>query len=173
MSRPLAGEPLSLDLVNTRWADHGRTIDLFDEPGQLRAWLDEQQLAGDQATVAAPLRQARAALRSALEQPGEHADQQLNTVLSHGVVRYTLHHGTVREDADIDPAWSPAWHAVRNYLGLLRQDPTRIRRCAHPACVLYFFDTSRNGTRRWCSMEACGSRAKAARHYQRHRTTPG
>lgn len=172
MSRPLVGEPLALDLVNTQWVDHGRSFDLFDEVGRLQAWLQDQQLAGDPTTVAAPLRQARAALRKALEQPGEHADQELNAILAHGVVRYTLHHGTVREDADADAGWSPAWHAVHNYLGLLRQDPTRVRRCAHPACVLYFFDTSRNGTRRWCSMDGCGSRAKAARHYQRHRTTP-
>jgi predicted RNA-binding Zn ribbon-like protein len=45
--------------------------------------------------------------------------------------------------------------------------PDRIRVCAHEACVLHFFDTSRNGTRRWCSMAACGNRAKAFRHYAR------
>jgi predicted RNA-binding Zn ribbon-like protein len=172
MSRPLAGEPLALDLVNTQWVDRGRTVDLFDEPGQLQAWLHEQQLAGEGA-VAAPLRQARAALRRALEQPGEDADRQLNAILSHGAVRYAVHEGAVRENADIDDDWAAAWRCAANYLDLLRQDPARIRRCAHPACVLYFFDTSRNGTRRWCSMDGCGSRAKAARHYRRHRTTPG
>jgi predicted RNA-binding Zn ribbon-like protein len=35
------------------------------------------------------------------------------------------------------------------------------------ACVLHFFDTSRNGTRRWRSMAACGNRAEASRHYGR------
>ncbi|AEV87142.1 hypothetical protein ACWT_6125 [Actinoplanes sp. SE50] len=172
-ARPLTGEPLALDLVNTEWVDHGRTVDLFDEPGGLLAWLHEQHLTGNHTTVAAPLRQARSALRQALEQPDEHAEQQLNAILARGVVRYTLHQGAVREGSDVDADWSAAWHAVRNYLDLIRQDPTRIRRCAHPACVLYFFDISRNGTRRWCSMDGCGSRAKAARHYQRHRTTPG
>ncbi|WP_244166242.1 CGNR zinc finger domain-containing protein [Micromonospora saelicesensis] len=34
-----------------------------------------------------------------------------------------------------------------------------------------FYDTSRNGTRRWCSMDGCGARAKAARHCQRQRVT--
>ncbi|MEK8104393.1 CGNR zinc finger domain-containing protein [Micromonospora sp. M12] len=47
-------------------------------------------------------------------------------------------------------------------------DPT----LRQPACVLHFYDTSRNGTRRWCSMDGCGGRAKAARHYQRHRAAP-
>lgn len=61
----------------------------------------------------------------------------------------------------------PGWLAARNYLELLATAPDRIRRCAHEACVLRFFDTSRNGTRRWCSMAACGNRAKASRHYAR------
>ena len=29
------------------------------------------------------------------------------------------------------------------------------------------YDTSRNHSRRWCSMESCGNRAKAKRHYRR------
>ncbi|MFJ5119572.1 CGNR zinc finger domain-containing protein [Kitasatospora sp. NPDC088548] len=52
---------------------------------------------------------------------------------------------------------------------LPRQGPHRIRRCGHGACILHFFDTSRNGRRRWCAMAACGNRAKTARHYERAR----
>jgi len=54
-----------------------------------------------------------------------------------------------------------------DYLELIATAPDRIRGCAHDSCVLHFFDTSRNGTRRWCSMAACGNRAKASRHYAR------
>jgi predicted RNA-binding Zn ribbon-like protein len=172
MQRPLVGEPLALDLVNTQWVDRGHSFDLFDDPGSLRAWLTEHQLPGEQKQVEAPLRQARTALRRALEQPGEPADQDLNTILARGAMRYALHQTTVHENVDVDADWLPAWRAVSDYLELLRQQPTRIRRCAHPACVLYFYDTSRNGTRRWCSMDGCGSRTKAARHYQRHRPPP-
>jgi predicted RNA-binding Zn ribbon-like protein len=32
-----------------------------------------------------------------------------------------------------------------------------------------FVDESKNGTRRWCDMTACGNRAKARRHYLRSR----
>jgi predicted RNA-binding Zn ribbon-like protein len=63
-----------------------------------------------------------------------------------------------------DPAWGPAWLAARNYLELLGPAHDRIRSCAHESCVLHFLDTSRNGTRRWCSMATCGNRAKASRH---------
>jgi predicted RNA-binding Zn ribbon-like protein len=42
-----------------------------------------------------------------------------------------------------------------------------VRECAAPTCVWLFLDTSRNHSRRWCDMKACGNRAKARRHYER------
>ncbi|HLK86825.1 MAG TPA: ABATE domain-containing protein [Candidatus Binataceae bacterium] len=43
----------------------------------------------------------------------------------------------------------------------------RVRECANDKCLWLFLDQSKNGTRRWCSMSACGNRAKAHRHYAR------
>jgi predicted RNA-binding Zn ribbon-like protein len=43
----------------------------------------------------------------------------------------------------------------------------RVRRCANPECAWLFLDDSRAGKRRWCSMSACGNRAKARRHYHK------
>lgn len=43
-----------------------------------------------------------------------------------------------------------------------------IRQCEAPTCTLYFLDTSRRGDRRWCSMLACGNRAKVAEFRRRH-----
>jgi predicted RNA-binding Zn ribbon-like protein len=48
-------------------------------------------------------------------------------------------------------------------------DPALIKKCQSPDCLIYFYDTTRNHTRNWCSMEVCGNRAKAAAHYQRKR----
>jgi predicted RNA-binding Zn ribbon-like protein len=46
----------------------------------------------------------------------------------------------------------------------------RVGICAdQDGCGFAFFDTSRNRSRRWCSMEDCGNRAKAQRHYQRQK----
>lgn len=45
----------------------------------------------------------------------------------------------------------------------------RVRCCSNEKCRYAFVDDSRAGTRRWCSMSACGNRAKAHRHYERHR----
>lgn len=44
---------------------------------------------------------------------------------------------------------------------------SRVRECANSKCLWLFLDESKNGTRRWCSMSACGNRAKAHRHYAR------
>jgi predicted RNA-binding Zn ribbon-like protein len=38
----------------------------------------------------------------------------------------------------------------------------RIRQCEGPPCAVLFLDTSRKGDRRWCSMAACGNKAKVA-----------
>jgi predicted RNA-binding Zn ribbon-like protein len=43
----------------------------------------------------------------------------------------------------------------------------RVRGCEHEECVLFFVDTSKGGKRRWCSMESCGNRKKAAEFYAR------
>lgn len=50
---------------------------------------------------------------------------------------------------------------------LTEKDLTLVRRCENPACVLHFYDTSRNHRRRWCSMDICGNRMKVAAHYRR------
>jgi predicted RNA-binding Zn ribbon-like protein len=44
-----------------------------------------------------------------------------------------------------------------------------IRKCGNPVCPLYFYDASRTGRRRWCSMAVCGNRHKVAEHARRAR----
>lgn len=44
----------------------------------------------------------------------------------------------------------------------------RVGQCADDrGCGWLFLDTSKNRSRRWCSMNDCGNRAKQHRHYQR------
>ncbi|MGD1213282.1 MAG: ABATE domain-containing protein [Candidatus Acidiferrales bacterium] len=45
----------------------------------------------------------------------------------------------------------------------------RVRLCANHQCLWLFFDDSLRGARRWCSMQACGNRAKTQRHYSRRK----
>jgi predicted RNA-binding Zn ribbon-like protein len=46
-------------------------------------------------------------------------------------------------------------------------DRIRIRKCGQ--CVLHFHDTSKKGTRRWCSMQLCGNRLKVAAYAARQK----
>jgi predicted RNA-binding Zn ribbon-like protein len=46
-------------------------------------------------------------------------------------------------------------------------DFSLIKKCENRSCILHFYDTTKNHSRRWCSMAACGNRFKAAAHYQR------
>jgi predicted RNA-binding Zn ribbon-like protein len=48
-------------------------------------------------------------------------------------------------------------------------DPSLLRRCDGERCVLLFYDSTKNRSRRWCSMDGCGSRAKAAAYYRRNK----
>lgn len=52
---------------------------------------------------------------------------------------------------------------------LADRDLSRIKRCANPACILFFYDNSKNQGRRWCSMAVCGNRIKQAAHHQRQK----
>jgi predicted RNA-binding Zn ribbon-like protein len=42
-----------------------------------------------------------------------------------------------------------------------------LKKCESEQCQLYFYDTSKNHRRRWCSTKSCGNRAKATAFYER------
>jgi len=70
-----------------------------------------------------------------------------------------------------DPAspYLPLWRLLLLAEELLLQHGLwpRIRAC--PSCGWLFLDTSKNGRRRWCNMQACGSQVKARRWYHRNK----
>ena len=44
----------------------------------------------------------------------------------------------------------------------------RVKQCEDDrGCGFLFIDTSKNRSRRWCSMDGCGNRAKVQRHRNR------
>jgi len=53
---------------------------------------------------------------------------------------------------------------------LTSDDLARVRECANEeeGCGSLFLDCSKSQTRRWCSMESCGNRAKSRTFYDRH-----
>ncbi|MGK2854529.1 MAG: CGNR zinc finger domain-containing protein [Microbacteriaceae bacterium] len=164
--RPHVGEPLALDLLNTVWMSADGPRDLLTDVAGLRSWLvdnglDERCPADEKTRVA--LVHAREAVLRAV---ADNETDDLNAVLDHGRIRRLLDATGPREEGDVAlPEWLPGWLAADDLLRLLTQAPGRIKQCAHEHCVLWFYDTSKNGTRRWHSMTTCGNRAKAARHY--------
>lgn len=59
------------------------------------------------------------------------------------------------------------WQVARSAVSLLTDgDLARVKACG---CGWLFYDTSRNGSRRWCSMEGCGTEAKMRRYTEKRR----
>lgn len=169
MRRPLTGEPLPLDLVNTA----GPFGDAIADLAGLRAWLAERGLDDHEPTdeLRASLVATRTALRDVLEHPDQPAAiSAVDAVLGHGRIRPTLRATGPGEIVELDAvAWGVAFAAARELLALLAADPRRVKACGGEGCVLWFLDTTRSGTRRWCSMAGCGNRAKVHRHRARAR----
>jgi predicted RNA-binding Zn ribbon-like protein len=61
------------------------------------------------------------------------------------------------------------WPVVRSAAELMLDDRAlaRVHECDGHNCGWLFLDTSKAGRRRWCSMESCGTRAKAQRYRRR------
>ena len=59
------------------------------------------------------------------------------------------------------------WPIAASAAELLTSDRvTQVRECEAKTCAWLFLDQTRNHSRRWCDMSACGNREKARRHYE-------
>lgn len=65
---------------------------------------------------------------------------------------------------------SVLWPIVGSAADVLTQQRLdRVKRCPGWDCGWLFYDTTKNGTRRWCDMATCGNREKSRLHYRRRR----
>ena len=81
-----------------------------------------------------------------------------------GVVRQTFLEPRKPEDL-----WAPIAAATAELISGV--EPSRIRKCESDSCVVHFYDTSRKGSRRWCSMNICGNKLKVAAYQRRRRNS--
>ena len=83
-----------------------------------------------------------------------------------------------RIDTGFDLVWAensnhlerPLWPIARSAVELLTHgDPRRVKDCltGGDGCGWLFYDTSKNNSRRWCSMRGCGNPAKERRRAKR------
>jgi predicted RNA-binding Zn ribbon-like protein len=184
---------MCLDFVNTEPVLQGERVDLLGGFADLVGWLREAGVLTDEAARGAArrwgrstdgdgvFRQAialRAALRAGVERlvAGKPVEERtvaaINRVLASRpaytrLAREGKGYATRLEPLSEEPvhlvvpvAESAAWLLAHGERAL-------VRRCEGQECVLVFYDSTKNRSRRWCSMEGCGSRAKAVAYYRR------
>jgi len=181
MNRP----DLCLEFANTRyWRGQETPTETLNAPEDLAAWTT----ANEGLKLAKP--PARREFERALEvrelihrlfdahaqekTPAARDVEALNEALSEAPARTTLkrERGSYAWDVDMRSGTAlallaPVLWTAGDLLAGARLD--RVRRCANPECGWLFLDDSRAGKRRWCSMQSCGNRAKARRHYHKSR----
>ncbi|HEX6454365.1 MAG TPA: ABATE domain-containing protein [Trebonia sp.] len=186
----LPNEAAPIRLMATIWADTAGVHDDLAAAADVDAWLDAIGLDrhGDRATDAelAAARRLRDAVRrlaaqvTADDRPAAQsatrdigaALRDLNQAAAHlPVPQLTLDGGMPRETAASGSTAVTAALArvARESITLLGgPGAAELRACHAPGCVLYF--TKTHPRREWCSI-ACGNRARAARHYDKVRST--
>ena len=165
------------------------TLDLDDDsdglarPADLAAWLAERGLARPDLEVGpADLKRAvelREALRAALlaNNGGEPMSDAVIATLNRigRRARLVLRFGEGGE-AVLEPVSDDVDAALGRLLAIVHdametgQWP-RLKVCRSDDCLWAFYDHSKNHSRHWCSMESCGSQAKA-RTYRRRKAAP-
>jgi len=152
-----------LDFLNTAdWSEGGAVVhEKIESRDDVAAWLDALELpqAAMPESIAA-LRRFRFELREAIR--GKCA---LNLPFDRSALPAS--EAAVRR--------LPLFDLIAVSTAALLADPremARLKTCPGADCGWMFIDETKNGRRRWCSMETCGNRAKAARHYERSRRTP-
>jgi predicted RNA-binding Zn ribbon-like protein len=190
------GNLLCLDFVNTEAVARGERVDLIDGFSGLIEWLRaagqlsvadarmaEQRLGStpEGRTVLAEAASLRRALRAMIERLalGKPAGQAPLDAINGVLASRAAYPQIVRKGAGYATKMQTAAQAPRHMLVPIAEsaawllehgDMSLLRRCENPDCILYFYDTTKNKRRRWCSMDGCGSRAKAAAYYRRLRS---
>jgi predicted RNA-binding Zn ribbon-like protein len=188
------GEHLALDFVNTETTEQDEVSEALPTFRAAVAWFEEAGLLGpadvraflrmdrsrEATETLAALRAFRGVLRAMLDDlraRGTIAQRYVEAINERlaecGCVRALVREGeryVVRVQYRFEhprDLLMPLANAAAELIA--HQDLTRIKRCGSDCCDMYFLDTSRNRSRTWCDMAACGNRAKAAAYYHRTR----
>lgn len=171
------------ELVNTRSIEFG-TDDLAD-PAALVSWLAARDLV-DPVTraTAADLRRAlrlREGLRALVARNNDEDDdgEGLDPAALEGLVPLAQELPLVLDITPDPPALVPLrtsavdWALTRIVAAVPQSVGAgtwrRLKVCREPGCRWAYYDLSRNRSRAWCDMSACGNRAKARSYRQRSR----
>ena len=188
------GNHLALDFINTCPVQSGKTTELLPDFKALLHWflaaglLRPRDVARFQKvwgqsvrarhTIEA-VRELRENLRKQViawergEAVQRSTVRQLNKLMAHYPMRNKLKPGRTLPSMERwfelqqpEDLYAPLAHSAATLFAEV--DRRRVRKCAQ--CVGHFQDTSKKGTRRWCSMRLCGNRLKVAAYAARQRT---
>ena len=188
----LANQPC-LDFINTDLVMNGQPTDLLSSFQDLVAWLVQAGLltekdaarieGGGGYDAMETLKQAKA-FRSTMRNMAERLAArkpvpQAALALINQLLRHRIGYAQVtRRNGMFERRYEAGFEDANHVLGLLAEaasdllctcDLSLVKQCQNPACVLFFYDTTKNHARHWCSMDLCGNRSKVAAHYRRHR----
>lgn len=181
-------ELLALDLVNTQMMVRGKPRDLLTTPEEAARWwerarrhypeLPAVRQPGPEPTIDGALLDRLRTLRGALRGLfGALADQtppqaedidRINAVLRAGAQVLEGAGAELRVVYATEDAHGGILLpiAVSALTWLSTGDRQRLHRCGNERCILFFYDTTKSATRRWCSL-GCMDRARSAQRYQR------
>jgi predicted RNA-binding Zn ribbon-like protein len=153
---------------------------LSDESGELlRRWAKSHPDEADQALArAVDMREACYRILSAAVVDSDPQPADIDT-LNKFLAAALVHLQIAREEGDFKWTWNVeakdldriVWLVIWATADLLNSELLgRVGECQGDGCGWLFLDTSRNRSRRWCSMAECGNRAKSRRHYARSRS---
>jgi predicted RNA-binding Zn ribbon-like protein len=147
-----AGEAANLQ---KRWGESDRARKTLEAVLELREKLRKEVLAWERGIAVRP---------STLDELNRMmADHPMRTRLK--AVRNTISKEHCFDPREPENLLAPLAHGAATLFADVSRD--RVRKCGQ--CVLHFYDTSRKGTRRWCSMRLCGNRLKVAAYTARRR----
>jgi len=173
---------LCLDFANTRyWRPRAEPTETLGGPDDLAAWAagnvskDARPPSKREFDRALELREAIYRLFDATSRrkaPAPDDLEALNQALGDAPSRNLLKREKNGFSWDVDMRGGTALSMLAPVLWsagdlLAGGKLDKVKRCANPECGWLYLDDSRAGRRRWCSMQACGNRAKARRHYFR------
>lgn len=178
--RPLPGGRISVDLLNTRWSPPGGRVDWLTDDAAVVFFAASHGVNLETSQIN-PARQALVDAREAIQKLFEATTRteeevavddavaaEIDAVLRQADVRFAVtDQGPRVVISSADASRGLAIDATVDAVAAVGERPDRLRSCEHEDCTLWFLDTSKGGRRRWCSMESCGNRAKARRHYAR------
>jgi predicted RNA-binding Zn ribbon-like protein len=159
------------------WAEHARLLTAPLHEALSRLASEQPAAAVRMLRRALVLREAIHGTASALAHhapPPADGLSIVNQELSHAMSQaalYSTPHGFAWDWSGAEPALDrPLWPIARSAAELLTgSDLDRIKQCPGQHCGWVFLDQTKNGRRRWCEMEVCGSRSKVRRYRERQR----